>query len=600
MPAKRMVHNLHKWRLRHISNRNFIFLLSFLTGICGGLAAVLLKSTTHFIAHYLTEGYSRIYESYWYFIFPIIGILLTIVYKYAVMRGKLGGGVSNLLYTISRKSSLVERDKTYSHMISSALTVGFGGSVGLEAPIVTTGAAIGSNLGRLFHLGYKKRTLLLGCGAAAGIAGIFNSPIAGVIFTLEVLMLELSIPAYIPLLIAAVTGTIISKLLTGGEVLFNFSLTDPFHLGDIPFYILLGIITGLLSVYFTRTLNRVEDAVRELNHPLTRAVIGGVGLGLLIFIFPPLYGEGYTTLKNLLSNNVSALTANSFFWDGLNEGWWLVVFVLAVLLVKVFATALTIGGGGNGGIFAPSLFMGGLTGFFVSRSLNLTGIFGNVLSEKNFVLVGMAGIMSGVLHAPLTAIFLIAEITGGYVLILPLMIVAAMSFATVSYFEPHSIYAKKLSEKGELTFHNKDKTVLTVLRLERLIEKDLVSVKPDDTLADLVQAVSRSRRNIFPVVDEEQKIRGIVLLDDIRDIMFKPKMYEIVEVKDLMHAPSDYVYISETMDEVMKKFDKTGDWNLPVIDEDRKYIGLLSKSKIFNHYRTKLRKQAHEDERIIG
>ncbi|MEX0968215.1 MAG: chloride channel protein [Bacteroidia bacterium] len=596
---KKLFHDFLVWRVRNISNKNFIFLLSFLVGICGGLAAVLLKTTVHTIGTLLINSFNNIYESYWFFIFPLIGILLTILYKYAFMKGKIGGGIPNLLHAITHKSGLVEKDKMYSHLISSSVTVGFGGSVGLEAPIVTTGAALGSNLGRWFHLGHKKRTLLIGCGAAAGIAGIFNSPIAGVIFTLEVLMLELSIPAYIPLLIAAVTAALISKYLTGGEILFNFQITDTFQISEVPLYIMLGIICGLLSVYFTRLTFRIESDLRHFTHPLKRALIGGSGLGLLIFLFPPLYGEGYVTLTRLIDNESAAIISESFFLEDNTNQWVFLLFMAGVLAFKVFATSFTIGAGGNGGVFAPSMFVGGLSGFVMARFLNLTGFLSNPLSEKNFILVGMAGVCSGVLHAPLTAIFIIAEITGGYILMLPLMIVSAIAFATTMYFEPHSLYTKQLALRGLLVFHNRDKTVLTLLRLQRLIETDLVVVHPEAWLEDLVKAVSRSRRNIFPVVDEHEKIHGVILLDDIRELMFKPKQYKLVQIKDLMHAPSDYVYIDEDMDSVMKKFDTTGDWNLPVINHDRKYIGFLSKSKIFNHYRTQLIKQGQEDEQII-
>ncbi len=599
MALTRLYHKVLIWRKRHISNKHFILIMSVLVGICGGLAAVIMKSGVHYVQHLLTLGISARYHSYLFFIYPLIGIMLTVLYKVAFKMAHFGHGMANLLLTISKKGSRVEREKMYSHIVSASLTVGFGGSVGLEAPIVTTGAAIGSNLGSLFHLGYKKRTLLIGCGVAAGIGGIFNAPIAGLIFCIEVLMLELSVPAFVPLLISGVTGTIISRYIMGSDILFNFAINDDFFNREIPFYILLGAITGSLSIYFLRNFNRTVDVTHKIKDSFLRALIGGLVLGFLIFLFPPLYGEGYSSIKDILSGNAENLLSKSLITDFITGEWILMAFVALIIMVKAFASAITVGSGGNGGTFAPSLFTGGLIGFFVSHGINLLGILPFQLSESSFVLVGMAGMLSGVLHAPLTAIFLIAEVTNGYFLIIPLMLVSAISFFTSSYFEPHSVYLKQLANLGHVHYHDRDRRVLTILKLKKLLEKDLVSVKPDGTLKDLVEAVSRSKRNIFPVIDKNNKLEGIIQLDDIRHIMFNPALYNTVKVRELMHPPADNILINDSMEDVMQKFDRTGAWNLPVVDSNGIYIGLISKSKIFSQYRNMLKKEAKSHTDVV-
>lgn len=598
MNYSKLAHDILAWRIKHVSNKNFILLLSFVIGITGGLAAVFLKTFVHFI-HHSIHSLPASFFPYIYLILPLVGVLLTVGYKVIVMKGKLGHGIPNLLYTISKKSGLVERDKTYSHLVSGSMTVSLGGSVGLEAPIVTTGAAFGSNIGRTFHLGYKHRTLLIGCGGSAAIAAIFNSPIAGVIFSLEVLLLELSVPAFIPLLIAAATGTLLSQIILGNEILFSFSLTDPFSFSDTPQYLLLGILTGLVSLYFTRITYKAEEWVRRIKHIYSRALIGGLALSLMVFIFPPLYGEGYEAIEHLLHDNPQNLLAHNALIGGLATNEWLMLgFIGALILVKAFASAFTISAGGNGGIFAPSLFIGAISGFFLARLLNETGILPIDISEKNFVLVGMAGVMSGVLHAPLTAIFLIAEITNGYMLFLPLMIVSAIAYATISYFEPHSLYTKQLALKGHLHPHDKDKFVLTRLNLEQMLEDDFTSIKEKGTLRDVVNAVSSSQRNTFPVVDEENHFKGLIKLDDIREIMFKPEYYDQLTIDDIKQNPATYIHYEDTMEEVMRKFDESGDWRLPVIDNEH-YVGFLSKSKIFSYYRSSLKKEAREDSEIM-
>lgn len=588
----------YKWRLKHISSRNFIIILSVVTGLGGGLAAVFLRTIVHGIEHLLTNRNKIDQANLWYFIFPTIGILLTVAFRVYLNRNKLGRGIPNLLYIINKKSSLVPKDETYSHVATSGLTVGFGGSTGLEAPIVTTGAAIGSNLGRMFHIGYKKRTLLIGCGTAAAIGGIFGAPIAGVIFTLEVLLLELTIPAFIPLLISAVSGTLVSLVIDPSYQLFDFTLTESFHYRETPFFILLGVLCGLVSVYFHRNIQLAKKIVQRVQQQWGRAIFGGLLLGLLIFILPPLYGEGYETISTLLSGSSGNILENSLFFKNYSNDWFILLIVVGLVLVKVFATGFTISGGGNGGIFAPTMFSGALTGFGLSKFLNKLSFLPFELSEKNFVMVGMAGVAAGLMHAPLTSIFLIAEITGGYGLIIPLMIVSAISFATIRYFEDHSHYHFEMAKKGQLHFHDKDKTVLTIMKMNKLIEKEFTEVHVDGTLKDLVEAVTISKRNIFPVIDENRKFHGIVTLDDIRQIMFDHDKYETVMIRDILHRPGYQVTYEDTMEDVMKKFDSSGYWNLPVIDGE-KYLGFLSKSKIFNQYRGLLKKESKEDAAII-
>jgi CIC family chloride channel protein len=599
MKVSKLYHDMLLWRMKYISNRNFILLMSFVVGIGGGMAAVVMKTCVYYTRYLLTLGVPARYHNYLFFIYPLIGILLTVLIRLLFKFRPFGHGMSNLLLTISKKSSLIEPEKLYTHILSASITVGFGGSVGLEAPIVTTGAAIGSNLGRLFHLSYKKRTLLIGCGVAAGIGGIFNAPIAGLIFCIEVLLLELSVPAFIPLLIAAVTGTIVSRAIMGEGILFNFSHSDEFFNREIPFHILLGIFTGLISIYFLKTFNKVYDRVHKIPDSFVRAIWGGLALGLLIFIFPPLYGEGYENIKELLKGNYHDLFSESFFFHNMNFTWLLILFSGGIIATKVFASALTVGAGGNGGNFAPALFLGGVCGFFVSHGINALHILPFTLSETNFILVGMAGTMSGILHAPLTAVFLIAEITSGYNLILPLMLVSAISFFTSTYFVPHSIYISQLADKGHVHFHDKDRIVLTILNLKKMVETDFVPVAPEGNLRELVEAVSRSKRNIFPVVGPDEKLAGIVNLDDIRQFMFKPDLYDTLSIRQLMHPSPAIIGYTETMEEVMQKFDETGAWNLPVVDNNGTYIGLISKSKIFSSYRRMLKKQAREDTEII-
>jgi CIC family chloride channel protein len=582
MNSMSILSKLARWREKHISHRRFVVIMSFVVGLISGLAAVLLKNTVHFTQQLLTETSDVEHVNYLYFALPLIGLLLTVLYIRFFVKDNISHGISRILFAISRKKGTLARHNTWSSLIASTLTVGFGGSVGLEAPIVLTGSAIGSRLAHFLRMNYKTTILMLGCGAAGALAGIFKAPVAALVFSLEVLMLDLTVWSIIPLMIAAVTGTLVSYFLMGNEVIFSFSEVDPFQMNNIPFYILLGIVTGMVSLYMTRGVRKIEKVFGKIENPYNKLLFGGISLGILIFLFPPLYGEGYTTLKALMTGESVNLMNDSFFYGFKDSTWMLIAYLGMVLVFKVVAMSVTTGSGGVGGIFAPALFMGGVTGFIVSKVVNSIGFWN--ISERNFTLVGMAGVMAGVMHAPLTAIFLIAEITGGYTLFVPLIATAAIAYLTIISFESHSIYTDRLAREGDLITHHKDQAVLTLLNLNTVIEKDLKPVSPDATLGDLVKVISKSKRNIFPVVDEEKILHGIVLLDNVRDIIFNRELYDTTLVSELMIEPPALVEINEPMSSVMKKFEQTGAWNLPVAEGD-KYVGFISKSKIFNMYR---------------
>ncbi|MHC1704014.1 MAG: chloride channel protein [Tenuifilaceae bacterium] len=570
---------------RRLGLRKLILILSFVVGIFSGLAAVALKNIIHqlheFVQHVISTGSS----SYLYLALPGIGVILTILFVKYFVKDDIGHGISKILFAISKRGSKIKSHNTYSSMMASTITIGFGGSVGAEAPIVLTGSAIGSNIGQFFKLNHKTLTLLVGCGAAGAIASIFKAPLAGLVFTLEVLLLDLTMSSIVPLLISAVTGASVSYFILGKGVVFDYHVTHPFYLHNIIWFILLGVLCGLISLYFTRFSMKVESSYAKITNTYKRWIIGGLTLGVLIFVFPPLYGEGYSTIQQLLDGQSTHLFDNSIISSFQNDFWLLLIALLLLLATKVIATASTTGAGGVGGVFAPTLFMGGVTGFFAAKLINRFVFFD--VSESNFVLVGMAGMMAGVMHAPLTAIFLIAEMTGGYALFIPLMITSTISFITILYFEPHSIYAKRLAARGELITHHKDKAVLTILQLEKVIETDLTTVGPNDSLGSLVKTISASKRNIFPVVDPDGKFMGVVLLDEIRDVMFNSELYETSYVRDYISIPLEHISIDDTMDNVMRKFEETDSWNLPVLDKD-KYIGFVSKSKIFSEYRNVL------------
>ena len=573
------------WRERHITEKQFVLILSFLVGIFTALAAYVLKFLVEYIKEFLTENFDSTGANWLYLVYPVVGIFLTGLFIRKVVRDDIGHGVTKILYAISRKQSRIKKHNMWSSVCASAITIGFGGSVGAEAPIVLTGSAIGSNLGSLFRMDHKTLMLLVGCGAAGAIAGIFKAPIAGLVFTLEVLMIDLTMASLLPLLISSVTAATVSYIFTGTEAMFKFHQDQIFTMERIPYVILLGIFCGLVSLYFTRAMNSVENVFRKYNNPYIKLAIGGVMLSVLIFLFPPLYGEGYDTIE-LLLNGVSTadwdtVMNNSFFYG---YGNLLLVYLTLIVLFKVFASSATNGGGGCGGIFAPSLFLGCVAGFVFSNFANSLGFFPD-LPEKNFALMGMAGLMSGVMHAPLTGIFLIAELTGGYDLFLPLMIVSVSSYLTIIVFEPHSIYSMRLAKKGQLLTHHKDKAVLTLMKVENVVEEDFDIVRPEMDLGELVKVISKAKRNLFPVVDASGVLLGIVVLDDIRNIMFRQELYHRFKVDKLMTSPPAKLLVTDPMEIVMRKFDDTKAWNLPVIDEDGKYLGFVSKSKIFNSYR---------------
>ncbi|TVQ16967.1 MAG: chloride channel protein [Bacteroidetes bacterium] len=572
------------WRSRYLDDKHFVLILCVVIGILAAMAAVILKTSVHYVEAWVRS--IRPTENWLMLIFPVIGILLTVLYVRTFVKDNIGHGVSRILYAISRNKAVMKVHNMWSSMVACTITAGFGGSVGMEAPIVATGAAIGSNVAQKSKLGFKRTTLLVGCGAAAAIAAIFKAPIAGLIFALEVLMLDLTMASIIPLLIAAVTATLFSSIFLGDQIEFYFTLKDPFTFGHFPFYILLGIVAGGVSLYFTRMNARVEKHIKKVEQPYKRVLIGGGILGILIFLFPPLFGEGYITMRAMLSGQPEDLLLDSiwgFFVD--DTGFLFIGFLIMVLFFKAIATSLTTGSGGIGGVFAPSLFMGGITGFVFARLVNSLNWV--KISEYNFALVGMAGLIAGVIHAPLTAIFLIAEITGGYELFVPLIITASISYLTVRYFEPHSLYTKKLAERGELITHHKDQAVLTLLNVESVIETNLTPVAPDQTLGELVKVIAKSTRNIFPVIDKDNNFLGIVPLDEVREIMFERDKYDKLKVRELMIIPPKKVDLHDSMDTVMKKFRDTGLWNLPVVDEG-KYMGFVSRSNVFNVYRKML------------
>lgn len=572
------------WRERHIRERNFILIISFLVGIGAATASLLLKFLIHTIQQLLWANI-REGANYWLLLYPIIGILLAGVFVYYVVRDDISHGVTKILYAISQRKSRIKPHNMWSSLVASSLTIGFGGSVGAEAPIVLTGAAIGSNLGRLFRMEQKTLMLLVGCGAAGAVAGIFKAPIAGLVFVIEVLMLDLTMTSVLPLLISSVTAATMSYVFSGTEAMFQFSQTEEFVMERIPYVLLLGIFCGLVSLYFTRAMLRVEGIYASLSHRWQRFILGAAMLSILIFLFPPLYGEGYDTIETLLNGDFIHLMDQSPFLGMENGYWGIVIFLGLILLTKVFASAATNGGGGCGGVFAPSLYIGCIAGFFFSHVLNFFGLPVD-LPEKNFALMGMAGTMSAVMHAPLTGVFLIAELTGGYNLFLPLMITSIGSYVTIRAFEPHSLYTMRLAQKGELLTHHKDKAVLTLMNVGSLIETDFIAVRPDMSLGDVVkEAIAKSSRSMFPVVNTEGVLLGIVLVDNIRNIMFRPELYERFRVSRFMVSPPARIVNDMPMEKIMHIFDDTKAWNLPVVDTEGKYIGFVSKSKIFNAYR---------------
>jgi len=568
-----------------------VLLLSLVVGLISGLAAVLLKNTVHYTNDLITSGFDFTRGNYLYLAFPLIGIGLTILFAKYIARDDIGHGVSKILYAVSRKKGRLEAHNMYSSMIGSTFTIAFGGSMGLEAPIVLTGSSIGSFLGRRFHLNYKTIMILVGAGATGAIAGIFKAPIAAVVFSLEVLMLDLTMVTVIPLLISAATAATVSYFFLGSGVLFSFDFVQGFKIAHLVYYAGLGIFTGLVSLYFTKSTMYIESKMALINYKWQRWLVGGLLLGLLIYIFPSLYGEGYEFMHQLINNRTEGLINESLFGNFTNIAW-LSLFLLLILIFKVVAMAITGGSGGVGGIFAPSLFMGAVAGVFYSRILDAFPFLHDV-PEKNLALVGMAGVMAGVMHAPLTGIFLIAEFTGGYELFTPLIITSVISYLTIMIFEPHGIYTKRLAKRGELMTHHKDRNVLQMMSVEKLIETNFRTINPEGNLGDLVKIISESERNVIAVVDEENNFYGVVFVNDIRNIIFKQELYETTMVVDVMFMPDPIVSRNDSMEVVAQKFQDSGNFNLPVIDEG-KYIGFVSRARIFSNYRKLLKEFSDE------
>ncbi len=576
--------------IARLSERNQLLILSLLVGIVVGLAAVLLKTLIALIQKGLGEAVGGVLDgALYYLVLPGVGMLLAMLFCKFVIKDSIGHGVTKALQAVSRHESRIKPHNMWSSIAASSVTIGFGGSVGAEAPIVYTGAAIGSNFAKYFGLSYRSMTILLGCGAAAAVSGIFKAPLAGVLFVLEILLFNISMTSMMPLLLATVSATVMSYAFLGDSTPFECTLT-PFAMKNIPFYIILGLFCGVCSIYFIRTTLKLEDKIGKMKNTYLKWAMCAVGLGVLIFLFPPLYGEGYESLGGLLNGREISLdgqTPLAFLTGG---RWSVPVFFLLILLLKVFSMTLTNAGGGVGGTFGPTLFVGAVAGFVVARTMNL--LLGGTLTyvpEQNFVLVGMAGLMAGVMQAPMTAIFLIAEISGGYELFLPLILTSTIAFGTTRIVEKYSIYTKRIAQKGELLTHDSDQAVLTLLKVSDVIETDFSTVKIDDTLGRLVEVVSESTRNIFPVLDSKDRFQGYVSLESIRKDMFRTDEYETLHVFNFMRSAEEYVYEDEKMDSVMRKFEVTSAWNLPVVREDRTYVGFVSKSKIFSVYRDELK-----------
>jgi len=582
------------WRLRHMSHRHFVLILSAILGLIVGASAVLVKLVVHELYFFINDLKNH---THWVFVFilPLIGILLTNLVAIRFFKEKLGHGVTSVLFNIAKGSSNLKKRLSISRVITSAISVGFGGSVGLEAPLIITGSAVGSNLAQMMRLHYKSRTLLIGCGSAAAVAGIFNSPITGVIFAIEVILAEITIDKFIPILIASVCGSLVPLIFQQNEVLFNFTLQDNFNAVDLPLYMALGAISGLVALYFTRTHYFLEAKLGAIKDNRVRILLGGTALAFIIFLFPAMYGEGYEIIKALIKGNEVILEKNNLLFKGIDPTFTISFIVLSMVIVKAIASACTIGAGGSGGIFAPSLFVGGLTGFLFSRTANILGSSDQV-STSNFTLVGMCGVLSAVLHAPLTGIFLIAEITGGYTLFIPLMIVSAIAYTTISIFEPHSIYTKHLIEKGDLIQGNKDKELLSLIKTKRLINKEYPSVHPEDTLGALVDIIKGTSTSNIPVLDHDGILQGLINLEDIKNIIFDKEKYYIVQVKTIMRPASTVVHMEDSPHSIMSLFEKTHKWFLPVVENDnRKFIGFIDREKLFNAYRERLIKQDQQD-----
>jgi CIC family chloride channel protein len=586
MPRKTLLKRFLIWRLKTISQRQFIMLLSILVGVGSGLIAVFIKNTAHSLGDCLRDASSSsTWENYNLLILPLIGIVASVLWIKYIVRKPESNGFSTILYAIAKRSGIMKRHHMYSSIISSILTAGFGGSIGLEAPAASSASSLSSNLARMLHLNFKDRMLLIGCATAGTIASIFNAPIAALVLAMEVLMLDLTMASIIPLLIASVSATISSRLILGDALLLHIDLVEQFKVSNLYLYILLGVFCGFLSVLFTKVFYQTTHLLKKIKHKINRAILGGIFLGVLIFLIPPLFGEGFETINLLLADKGQEIITGNYVESICTSESALLLVIFSMIFFKIIATSVTVGVGGIGGVFAPALFLGSALGFVFAKFVN--HFFLLELSISNFSLVSMAGLIAGVLHAPLTAIFLIAEITSGYELFIPLMTVAAISYVCSKYFIPHSLFNLQLALKGELMTHNKDKAVLMQMQLEKLVEKNFSTIQPEMNLGTLVKVVAESKRNIFPVVNENNIFLGIINLDDIRKVMFDQSLYTKFTVSDLMHQPMGSIKLYDPMDKVMAKFKETGAWNLAVTCQGE-YIGFISKSKLFSNYRRKL------------
>lgn len=587
MPKQPLLKRFFIWRIKHISEKNFTYILSGLVGLLAGLAAVTLRNITFTIEGVL-ENLVAFSKNQVYFILPVIGLFLVYLFVKYITKKNVEHAIPSILFKLSKRSGLIERSKIYIPLITAPLTVGFGGSVGLLGPAIASGSAISSNLGRLFHVNQQTRTLLIGCAAAGAISSIFKSPIAAIIFAVEVFSLDLTFASLLPLLIASVSSVLTSYFFLGDDLLFNFNFSDKFEIKDTLFYVVLGIGTGFASIYFTKMYFYILKFFERFKSRRTKFIIGGLAIGVMLYLIPPLYGEGFGFINNLLAgDHLTALGTTPF--DDFNDNIWVIIgLLIGITIFKAIAMTTTFAAGGAGGIFIPTMVMGSALGNVVAKIINNLGLGFNV-SETNFTLIGMAGLIAGVLHAPLTAIFLIAEITGGYELFIPLMIAVSMSFIIKKNAIDFTIYTKELALKGELLTHDKDQSVLTLMSLDSVIETNFVSLNPNMTLGEMLhKGVAKSARNLFPVIDENLVLVGIILLDDVRDIMFNQSLYGTTFVEDLMHNAPDIIdYKNDSMKKVMAKFQDSNAWNLPVI-KDNKYIGFVSKSKLLTAYRRQL------------
>lgn len=583
--AKYIFTKIHLWRYKHISERQFIYVLSILVGFLAGLGTLVLKNLTYFFQSIVEGDFLKDYKSSLYFIFPIIGLILVYYFKVKLIKNPIGHGISTTLYSISKKSGIIEKYKMYASLITAPITVGFGGSAGLQGPAVSTGAALGSYVSQLFRMNTKTRMLLIGCATAGAMSSMFQAPVAAIIFAVEIFSLDLAFASLVPLLLASVSAVVTSYFFLGQDVLFGFKLQDAFEIQDILLYALLGIGTGIASVYFSKMYFAITRYFSRFSNNLKRLIVGALAIGVMLFFIPPLYGEGYGLINSLLEGDAKSALADIPYNIDFNNVWMVITMLLIITIFKAIAMTTTFAAGGVGGIFIPTLVMGSAIGNVFAKIVNQ---FGFTVSESNFTLIGMTGLMAGVLHAPLTAIFLIAEITGGYDLFVPLMLVAAISYAFTKYFVSNSIYTIELAKRGELITHNKDKNALMMMKIDKVLETNFIQLQSEMTLGDMLKhGVAKSSRNIFPVLDDDQQFLGIVLLDDVRSIMFDQSLYESTSVSLFMKPAPEVIFYTDAMETIMNKFKSTGAWNLPVV-KDNKYIGFISKSKLLTAYRNKL------------